>query len=94
MLPHVVRINGKAVDHLYGELCSDIQLDGKGTEALASRLEELQGIADLPLRLSDCQINELDLTIMAQEATEQWTGTFNPLPLREQDFLKLYKAAL
>ena len=94
MLPHVVRINGKAVDHLYGELCSDIQLDGKGTEALASRLEELQGIADLPLRLLDCQINELDLTIMAQEATEQWTGTFNPLPLREQDFLKLYKAAL
>ena len=93
MLPHVVRMNGQVVEDLYGELCAEIQLDGKGADALAEQLEEFRIIAELPQRLADCQVGEQDLAIMAKDATEQWTGTFNPLPLTEEDFLQLYKSA-
>ena len=32
-----------------------------------------------------------DLPAMAQEAAGQWTGIFNPPPLQEADFLRLYE---
>ena len=92
MLPHVVRLNGPAVDDLYGELCAEIQLKG-GALALAAHLEELCARAELPRRLAECQVAASDLPAMAQEAAGQWTGTFNPLPLQEADFLRLYETA-
>ena len=92
MLPHVVRLNGLVVDDLYGELCAEIQLKG-GALALAAHLEELCARAELPRRLAECQVAASDLPAMAQEAAGQWTGTFNPLPLQEADFLRLYETA-
>ncbi len=92
MLPHVVRLNGLVVDDLYGELCAEIQLKG-GTLALAAHLEELCARAELPRRLAECQVAASDLPAMAQEAAGQWTGAFNPLPLQEADFLRLYETA-
>ncbi len=92
MLPHVIHLNGQIVDDLYGELCADIQLNGSAL-ALAEHLEKLCAIAGLPRRLADCQVAESDLPIMAQQAAGQWTGTFNPLPLQEADFLRLYETA-
>ena len=92
MLPHVIRLNGQVVDDLYGELCADIQLNGSAL-ALAAHLEELCAMAGLPRRLADCQVAKSDLPAMAQEAAGQWTGTFNPLPLQEADFLRLYETA-
>ncbi len=92
MLPHVIRLNSQAVDELYGELCADIQLNGRG-RALAAHLEKLCATAGLPRRLADCQVAENDLPTMARAAAGQWTGTFNPLPLQEADFLRLYEAA-
>ena len=92
MLPHVIRLNGQVVDDLYGELCAEIQLKGSaGT--LAAHFEELCARAELPRRLADCQVAASDLPAMAQEAAGQWTGTFNPLPLQEADFLRLYETA-
>ena len=85
-------LNGQVVDDLYGELCADIQLNGSAL-ALADHLEELCAMAGLPCRLADCQVAASDLPAMAQEAAGQWTGTFNPLPLQEADFLRLYKTA-
>ena len=92
MLPHVIRLNSQVVDDLYGELCADIQLNGSAL-ALAAHLEELYAMAGLPRRLADCQVAASDLPAMAQEAAGQWTGTFNPLPLQEADFLRLYETA-
>ncbi|MBN62977.1 MAG: alcohol dehydrogenase [Gemmatimonadetes bacterium] len=92
MLPHVIRINGKVVDDLYGELCTEIQLSG-GADALADHIIELKNLAGLPQRLSECQVAEDRLCPMAEEATHQWTGTFNPLPLKKEDFLHLYTSA-
>lgn len=92
MLPHVIRLNARAVDDLYGELCAKIQLKGRAL-ALAAHLEELRARAGLPHRLADCQVVASDLPAMAREAAGQWTGTFNPLPLQEADFLRLYETA-
>ncbi len=92
MLPHVIRLNGPVVDDLYGELCVDIQLNGS-TFALAAHLEELCTMAGLPRRLADCQVAASNLPAMAQDAAGQWTGTFNPIPLQEVDFLRLYETA-
>jgi len=92
MLPHVIRLNGQAVDDLYGELCADIQLKGSAF-ALADHVEALCAMAGLPRRLADCQVAASDLPALAQEAAGQWTGTFNPLPLQEADFLRLYETA-
>lgn len=92
MLPHVIGLNGQVVDDLYGELCAEIQLKGR-TRALAAHLAALCAMAGLPRRLADCQVAASDLPAMAQEAADQWTGTFNPLPLQEADFLRLYETA-
>ena len=92
MLPHVIRLNGQIVDDLYSKLCADIQLNGSAF-ALAGHLEELYAMAGPPRRLADCQVAASDLPTMAQEAANQWTGTFNPLPLQEADFLRLYETA-
>ena len=92
MLPHVIRINGKVVDDLYRELCAEIGLSG-GAEALADRIDDLKSMASLPQRLSECRVVEDDLSQMAGEAANQWTGTFNPLTLKKEDFLYLYTSA-
>ncbi len=92
MLPHVIRLNAPAVDDLYGQLCAKIQLKGRGL-ALAAHLEALGARVGLPRRLADCPVAASDLPAMAREAAGQWTGTFNPLPLQEADFLRLYEAA-
>jgi len=92
MLPHVIRLNGQVADNLYGDLCAEIQLQG-GAQALANQIDEFKSLADLPHRLSDCRVSKKDLATMAEEATTQWTGTFNPLPLKKEDFLHLYESA-
>ena len=92
MLPHVIRINGKVVDDLYRELCAEIGLSG-GAEALADRIDDLKNMASIPQRLSECRVVEDDLSQMAEEAAHQWTGNFNPLPLKKEDFLYLYTSA-
>ena len=49
--------------------------------------------AGLAARLGDLQTPRDQLPALAADATNQWTGTFNPLPLAERDFLALYEAA-
>ena len=90
LLPHVIRYNSSAVGDLYTQLCSAAQLK---SDDLAAEIDKLKTIANLPHHLRDCQIDAEDLPQMAREAAGQWTGTFNPRPLDEADFLQLYEAA-
>ncbi len=89
-LPHVIRFNTQAVGPLYSELCSAAQLDHAD---LAAAVDQFRTTAGLPQRLRDVQVDANDLPHMARDATSQWTGTFNPRPLNEADFLHLYEAA-
>ena len=51
------------------------------------------GEADLPDRLSNCGVAREKLPQMADEAAQQWTGTFNPRPVDAAALLSLYEAA-
>jgi alcohol dehydrogenase len=48
---------------------------------LALRLEELALAGGLPTTLRSLNIPREDLPILAENATKEWTGTFNPRPL-------------
>jgi alcohol dehydrogenase class IV len=48
----------------------------------------------MPARLGACGIRDGILPILAEEASQQWTGRFNPAPMSEIDFLQLYRSAM
>ena len=85
LLPHVVRFNSKdpGVRAIYRELRPD----------LASWLEKLLKLCDLPHRLRDCQVKRSKIPSLAEEAARQWTAQFNPRPVAQPDFQSIYAAA-
>ncbi|HZV33744.1 MAG TPA: iron-containing alcohol dehydrogenase [Verrucomicrobiae bacterium] len=101
MLPAVVRFNGQdaAARLAYAELASAPEIacvsDGheQALDALITRLESLLNLAQMPRSLGDCGVKKSDLKILANEATRQWTVTFNPRAMTEADFVELYEAA-
>jgi len=46
----------------------------------------------LPERLSQVHCKLEDLTSLALEASEQWTASFNPLPVQKDDLLAIYQS--
>src|SRR5436309_797334 len=82
MLPHVIRFNAAAVGSLYADLAADAGLSG-GAEALARRVTALLQAAELPASLTECGVSRDILTLLAEEANQQWTARFNPRPVTE-----------
>jgi len=80
LLEKVVRWNA---DARYAELHAD----------LPARLEELAQAGGLPRRLRDQNVPSLDLPRLAEEAAQQWTGTFNPRPFDAKGALEIYQWA-
>lgn len=97
MLSHVIRFNSQVVDEAYAELLGVVNLaskkDAASGEHLCERIVALQVAASLPQRLRDCQVAEDSLPQLAQAATQEWTGTFNPRPVGQAAFLQLYESA-
>ncbi|HZQ48154.1 MAG TPA: iron-containing alcohol dehydrogenase [Verrucomicrobiae bacterium] len=101
MLPVVVRFNGQdaAARQAYAELASapEIACVSNGhepaLEALVARLESLLNMAQMPRSLADCGVKRSQIKVLAAEAARQWTAGFNPRPMTEKDFAKLYEAA-
>ncbi len=97
MLPHVIRLNSRAVDGLYGELlggqCNHGGESRSAGEILATRIQELQRAGGLPTRLAECGVNSGIFALLAEEANQQWTARFNPFPVDENELLSLYQAA-
>ncbi|MYK16919.1 iron-containing alcohol dehydrogenase [Candidatus Poribacteria bacterium] len=89
MLPYVIRFNSPFAEESYRQLHSDGDL--------ADRIVELKEIGNLPNTLRECSveytIGTVDIPTLSKEASIQWTAQFNPRPLNEQDFTKLYEAA-
>jgi alcohol dehydrogenase len=96
MLPHVVRWNADWCDDRYAELLRTSRLDddGRPSERLARRLEELARVGGLPATLDELGVPRADLPVLAADAAKQWTGTFNPRPFDANAALALYEAAL
>ena len=96
MLPHVVRWNGAVVGDRYDQLLKrgSVTLDrGDPAEVLAFRLEELLATGGLPRGLRTAGVPESDLPRLAEEASGQWTGQFNPRPFGVAEALELYQRA-
>jgi len=91
MLPHVVRFNEPDAGALYDELSG--RADGDSGPRMDERLQMLRAAAGLPERLRDCAVPRDSLPALAKEAAEQWTGRFNPRPVKESDLLELYESA-
>lgn len=95
LLPTVVRWNGSAVDDKYAELLklSTGQDISDAAERLAQRLEELAIAGGLRRSLREAGIPATDLSMLAGEAAEQWTGRFNPRPFDINGALEVYQCA-
>jgi len=97
MLPHVIRFNSGAVGTFYDELAKQAGLvNGDphiAAESLAQRIAHLQQAAGLPTTLSSCGLTTDILPLLAEEASLQWTARYNPRPVTESDFLRLYEQA-
>ena len=63
-------------------------------DALLDQLDTLGRAANLIVPLAEFGVRENDIEMLSNEATEQWTGTFNPLALTAADYQALYRAAL
>lgn len=100
MLPHVIRFNGAEFGHWYRDLlegtggANGFPKPASGHEGLAEFVAKLTRKSGLPARLSDCGVSEEKLPTLAADAAKQWTGTFNPRKVGEQELLELYRTAL
>ena len=86
LLPHVVRWNAESAGSLYAELMGN-------TEALASRLSALATAGRLPGTLRDIGVLRDDLPALAGDASDQWTGRFNPRPFDAVGAREVYTCA-
>ncbi|CAM2065056.1 Iron-containing alcohol dehydrogenase [Sulfidibacter corallicola] len=98
MLPHVIRYNQQVVPELYEDLARvSGWTPGESTSPgdwLAKAFHGYLDAAGLPTRLGMFGIEDHHLEELAENATTQWTGNFNPRPLEKGDFLDLYRTAL
>jgi alcohol dehydrogenase class IV len=99
VLPHVIRHNGRSVGRWYAELVEScrgvVGLNGSSdpVESLATFVGQISRQAGLAGTLRDRDVPLSAVPGLAAAAAEQWTGTFNPVPLSSQDFEALYAAA-
>ena len=96
LLPSVVRWNESVAANDYAKLLSWSSVGGKrsnetATQALAQRLEELAQAGGLRTSLRASGVTESEITELASEAAEQWTGTFNPRPFDKQGAIEVYQ---
>jgi len=96
LLPSVVRWNESVAADQYAMFLNWSSVgarhnDLSATEALARRLEELADAGGLRTNLRTAGVKETDLTTLASEAAEQWTGTFNPRPFNKEGAIEVYQ---
>jgi alcohol dehydrogenase len=99
MLPHVIRFNAAEVEHQYHDLLHESQngsplpkLHG-GVPGLADFVSEMLHRAGLATTLRPLGVDPLKLPQLASQAGKQWTASFNPRPVNEEDLLALYQQA-
>jgi alcohol dehydrogenase len=100
MLPHVIRFNAGESESskVYCELADAAGLTtsghNHGSETIVARLKALLDLAHLPQRLASPRASRKMIPLLAEEAARQWTATFNPRPISQQNFVELYEAVV
>lgn len=98
LLPSVVRWNGPVAGAHYAELLrlstAPAQFgDADPAEGLARRLEQLATAGGLHVSLGAAGVPQSDIPMLAGEAAEQWTGTFNPRKFDGAGAMEIYQSA-
>ena len=96
LMPAVVRWNSTVVHDRYGLLLGSPRRrarDQDAGEALARRLEDFAAAGGLALTLRETGVEADALPALAEQAAQQWTGTFNPRPFDKAGALEIYQAA-
>ncbi|MDG2469293.1 MAG: iron-containing alcohol dehydrogenase [Pirellulaceae bacterium] len=100
MLPHVIRFNAVTMESFYQELHSSLDSsafgkhrDSKESEQLAELVEDLLTTAGLETRLSSLGVDQTQLDRLAEDASTQWTGRFNPREVNPTSLRLLYEKA-
>jgi alcohol dehydrogenase len=102
MIPQVIRFNAADLEvrAIYADLAATAGGIGAGasSEAAASMLaDRFQGwlhLAEIPSTLTAAGVDAAKIPLLAEEASRQWTATFNPRPITAPDFERLYGQAL
>lgn len=98
MLPHIIRYNAAEVGRLYGDLAVDCGLcaanDVRAGELLADFVRELIAESGQATSLAAWNIHPDSLSQLAEEASTQWTGNFNPRPVDQQSLKEIYECAM
>ena len=94
MLPHVIGLNEEAPEASetyahYGTLLSSCRGVDWGVRAW---IEHLLTVANLS-PLAQCGVDPGVFPELAEDATRQWTGQFNPRSMKRDDFAVLYQSA-
>jgi alcohol dehydrogenase class IV len=96
LLPKVVRWNASVAQDRYSVLLGSPRRrarDEDAAETLARRLEDLATTGSLALTLRETGVEASALPELAEQAAQQWTGTFNPRPFDAAGALEIYTAA-
>ncbi|MCA9213042.1 MAG: iron-containing alcohol dehydrogenase [Planctomycetales bacterium] len=92
MLPHVVRFNGEQFGDWYVELAG-VSAGASDVESLAKLVTSFLTESGLAIKLSDLNVDRNLIPQLAEAASEQWTGNFNPRPVDPQSLQRVYEAA-
>lgn len=97
MLPHVIRYNNPVASDGYADLLQAAHIPYKGQDAadtLARCILHIAEAAELPRNLTSQGVSDGMLSVLADEAAQQWTGKFNPRMVGYEELLSLYRSAL
>ncbi|WP_436717887.1 iron-containing alcohol dehydrogenase [Roseiconus lacunae] len=95
MLPAVIRLNGQRHADWYAELMREVDPTITETEApekLALMVTKWLEEAGLKTSLNELQIPVSGIESFVEEALQQWTGSFNPVPLDRHNAEQLYRS--
>jgi alcohol dehydrogenase len=95
LLPHVVRWNAVQCADQYAKLTflGAVVSAAEAAEELARWLYDVGSQAGLPRNLRDLGVPREAIPQLAEDAAEQWTGTFNPRPFDAAGACEIYEAA-
>ena len=60
-------------------------------DAIENRLNDILSQIEIPIDRVRSQLDDSMIQNLAQDATEEWTGTFNPREMSVADFAQLYR---
>lgn len=95
MLPAVIRLNGQVHADWYAELMREIEptiSESEAPEQLATLVTKWLEKAGLATSLNALKIPASGIESCVEEALQQWTGTFNPIPLDKANAEMLYRS--